>query len=237
MPSGVSGRFESSGQSLPRSSATPCRIRYSSSIAISACPPAARRFAPRSAHLDRAAADRARARVSRSGMSRRAASTASRSAGNCDDVAPVQVTALVFDQARQDASPASGVLRRPRGAAPTAATWCCRICRSCRRPSASWTRLITCSVSRARRGAALVGDLERVAQLLRGDPDLVQRLRRVDLPGLVDGLVEAARPLGDAQRERRAPAVRRRRVQQRLADGLEAPARACRCRRSRAARA
>src|SRR3954468_9698587 len=35
MPPGVRGRLESSGHSLPRSAATPWRIKYSSSIAIS----------------------------------------------------------------------------------------------------------------------------------------------------------------------------------------------------------
>ena len=155
-------------------------------------------------------ADRRRA-VSRTGISRRAASTAARSAGRqCDVACRAGAGTRLRSAATAPRGPASGVLRRLRGAAPTAATWCCRICRSCSRPSASWTRLMMRSARGARRRAALVGDLERVAQLLRGDADLVQPLaarRSAPRPrSRVRGGVPAGRSARPARRARRGPA-------------------------------
>src|SRR5687767_15152965 len=63
---------------------------------------------------------------------------------------------------------------------------------------------------------AFVGNLQRVAQLLCGDADLVETFRSVDLAGVFDRAFETAAAAGDAERERGTPAVARGRTQQRL---------------------
>jgi exopolyphosphatase/guanosine-5'-triphosphate,3'-diphosphate pyrophosphatase len=73
----------------------------------------------------------------------------------------------------------------------------------------------------ARRRSAFVGDLERVPELLRGDPHAMQRFGRVYLPRILDRLVQPARAPDDAQGEDRTPVVTRGRMLERFANALE----------------
>ena len=108
-------------------------------------------------------------------------------AGTATTYLPCKQAALLLDPARDGGERFVWRRRGRCGAACTAATCVCRICRSCSRPRIvlrSASRVRTCAA--AARDPAVGRELEPVAKLLGGNPHLVKVLGHVELAGRLD---------------------------------------------------